>query len=181
MDEHQAMSATLALEVFVLRWSRWAVPVRVGVTAMYVVVVVAVIEADLPRRDPGIARLMGAVHLAAVAVQTSAFAGFVVKRLAARARPIVDVSRFVAMVLLAGDIAERAGPWLYGAPWRDWDLARWQWSLVYGVVWYLQHRRRSTWNQAIKTLATASAPGFSRSGRPSRSSFSWFCGVHGCS
>lgn len=158
-----ALAAWLALEVLAHRW-RSIPALRAAVVAAWLVAAVAVVVIDAPRGSPGFASAAAAVQLAAVAVQLGAGAAFVVDAVRARRIPVPDAAQTVVFLLLAGDVAERFGPWMYGRPARDWDLARWQWSVVYLTIWYLQ-ARRLRWARTIRAAGWGS--GSSRSGRPS--------------
>lgn len=153
-----ALSLWLTAEVLVLRWSRWAPVALAAVVALWLAAVAAVVVAAPPRGSTELQAFMGAAQLAVVVGELLLVALFLGRR------HLPDVSQTVVLLLVAGDVAERAGAWLYGHPGRDWDLARWQWSVMYLVIWYVQHRR-TTW---IQTRAAGGAPGSSRSGRRSR-------------
>ncbi len=144
-----ALSAGLAVELLALRWSRWAPLGRAAVAALWLAAVVAITVEAPPRRSPEAADFASAAQLAGIALQLAALVAFAVRGLSAGGHIIPDVSQTVALVLLAGDLAERAGPWLYGRPWRDWDLARWQWSVAYLTICYVQGRRL-LWTKAIR-------------------------------
>lgn len=153
-----ALSLALAAEVLVLRWSRWAPVARGAVAALWLAGVVAVAVEAPPRGSPELQTFMGAAQLAVVVGELLLVAAFVARR------QIPDITQTVVLLLVAGDVAERAGAWLYGHPGRDWDLARWQWAVVYLVIWYGQDRRSKAWT----IRAADGAPGSSRSGRRSR-------------
>lgn len=126
------VSAALALEVLghLPRRRTWAAAAGawVGLAAMVLVV-------SPPRRDPGLAAAFLALHFASLGVQALAAV------LLALRRRVPTITELVALQLLAGDVAELVGPWLYGAVAEDWEIARWQWTVVYLSICAVQARR----------------------------------------
>ena len=125
------LSVALALEVF----GHGSKASRRALAGAWGVLVVVVALAHPPRQDPGLARFFLAVHLGAIAAQVLA----AIPKLARRAP--ITTSQTVALLLLAGDVGALLGGWLHGRPGRDWEITRWQWTVIYLVVCYVQVQR----------------------------------------
>lgn len=145
-----ALSAALALEVLVLRWSPWAPVGRGALAVTWAAAVVAVALVDPPRAAPELGAFMFAAHVVALVVQAVAVAVLLFRG------DLPDVSQMVVLLLFAGDAAEHLGAWLYDVPARDWDLARWQWTVVYALVCYVQGRRLRWWEATIHAVGRGS-------------------------
>jgi hypothetical protein len=126
------ISAALALEVLgrLPRTRTWA-----AAGGAWAGIAAVVLVASPPRRDPGLAAAFLALHFVSLGVQALAVAALALRRRAP------TVTELVALLLLAGDIAELVGPWLHGAVAEDWELARWQWTVVYLSITAVQARR----------------------------------------
>lgn len=104
----------------------------VGVTA----------QIDPPRSSPAAEQIALASRLASLLVEL----GIVIAFALHRARP--TFTQTIALVLVAGDLGELGGPWLWPSAWKAWELARVQWAGVYLLVAALQHHRRR-WIRAL--------------------------------
>jgi hypothetical protein len=96
-----------------------------------------------PRSSPAAEQIALASRLASLLVEL----GIVIVFALRRKRP--TFTQTIALVLVAGDLGELAGPWLWPSAWHAWELARVQWAGVYLLIATLQDRRRR-W---IRTLA----------------------------
>lgn len=87
---------------------------------------------NFPARDPFAIHAQGVVRLGATIVELVLVAIFALQR------RIPTTSNTVVLLLVAGDVGELVGPWAAGATWGAWELARWQWTIVYCVVCMVQ-------------------------------------------
>lgn len=113
-----------------------------GCVLAWLAFVAATIAIDPPRGSPAAEHLALVSRLASIAVELSVVVAFALRR----ERP--TFTQTIALVLVAGDLGELAGPWAWPSAWKAWELARIQWGGVYAVVAWLQIRR-SKWIQGL--------------------------------
>lgn len=122
---------------------------------------------DPPRES--FEQLAHVVHLVVVLVELLVVALLVVER------RIPTITETVAMLLVAGDVAALAGPWRHPVVWQVWELARWQWAVVYSAITCVQVGR-IRWTTG---RSNARERGCSRWGRRSRALRSCSSGARG--
>lgn len=154
-----AISVALAFEVFHRRVSRcvWAAWLTTW----------AVLAIAYPTlRGDALLRVYLAAHLVSIGVQLVLAGAFFVHR------GVPGLTHRVALALFCSDIALLIGPWLAGAPLRDWYTFSWPATLVWAVV--IAHEWKATrWTASPANAAAKRADGSPRcSGRP-HLSHSW--------
>ena len=124
-----AVSASLAITVYARRRAWLA-----GVALLWAGALGYIVARYPEHRGAAITRVHLAAHLASVGAQLGVGVVFAFRHgwpgIRGEARPEQEV----VLILLAGDLAALAGPWLAGTPVQDWWLGQWVSAATYAVL-----------------------------------------------
>ncbi len=101
---------------------------------------------NLPARDPYAVHVQGMVRLCATIIELVLVAIFALQR------RVPTTSETVVLLLIAGDVGELVGPWAVREVWGAWELAQWQWTIVYCVVCMVQILRARWVNRQFRPV-----------------------------